>query len=150
MHKWPPMRRSLSQASWPFSWYAHTENDCVCPALWHEQISQLSTERGLSGGLQHNPRPCLAALRAKGIKMLIYLISIHWLIVEILQAKCSYNFINTIQERNEIRKLQGFPGGPVVESLPANAGDTGLIPAPERSHMLWCKWACAPQLLNPH
>ena len=35
------------------------------------------------------------------------------------------------------RELQGldFPGGPVVKSSPANAGDTGSIPAPGRSHM---------------
>ena len=30
----------------------------------------------------------------------------------------------------------GFPGGAVVKSLPANAGDTGLSPGPGRSHML--------------
>ena len=29
-----------------------------------------------------------------------------------------------------------FSGGPEVKSLPANAGDTGLIPGPERSQML--------------
>ena len=29
----------------------------------------------------------------------------------------------------------GFPGGAVVKSLPANAGDTGLRPGPGRSHM---------------
>ena len=29
----------------------------------------------------------------------------------------------------------GFPGGPVVENLPANAGDTGSSPDPRRSHM---------------
>ena len=29
-----------------------------------------------------------------------------------------------------------FSGGPVVKNLPANAGDTGSIPAPERFHML--------------
>ena len=28
-----------------------------------------------------------------------------------------------------------FPGGAVVENLPANAGDTGLSPGPGRSHM---------------
>ena len=28
-----------------------------------------------------------------------------------------------------------FPGGAVVKNLPANAGDTGLIPALGRSHM---------------
>ena len=31
----------------------------------------------------------------------------------------------------------GFPGGAVVKNPPANAGDTGLIPGPGRSHMLW-------------
>ena len=31
--------------------------------------------------------------------------------------------------------LQGFPGGAVVENLPANAGDTGSSPGLGRSHM---------------
>ena len=30
---------------------------------------------------------------------------------------------------------QGFPGGAVVENLPANAGDTGSSPGLGRSHM---------------
>ena len=30
---------------------------------------------------------------------------------------------------------QGFPGGAVVENLPADAGDTGSSPGPGRSHM---------------
>ena len=30
---------------------------------------------------------------------------------------------------------RGFPGGPVVKNLPANAGDMGLIPGLGRSHM---------------
>ena len=30
-----------------------------------------------------------------------------------------------------------FPGGTVVETPPANAGDTGSSPGPGRSHMLW-------------
>ena len=42
--------------------------------------------------------------------------------------------------------FQGFPGGAVVESLPANAGDTGSSPGPGRSHMLWSNWAREPQL----
>ena len=32
-------------------------------------------------------------------------------------------------------KCGGFPGGAVVENLPANAGDTGLSPGLGRSHM---------------
>ena len=31
---------------------------------------------------------------------------------------------------------RGFPGGAVVENLPANAGDTGSSPSLGRSHML--------------
>ena len=30
-----------------------------------------------------------------------------------------------------------FPGGPVAKNLPANAGDTGLIPGLGRYHMPW-------------
>ena len=30
-----------------------------------------------------------------------------------------------------------FPGGAVVKNLPANAGDTGSMPGPGRSHMPW-------------
>ena len=38
----------------------------------------------------------------------------------------------------------------MVKNLPANAGDTGLIPGPERSHMPRGNWAHAPQLLSRH
>ena len=42
----------------------------------------------------------------------------------------------------------GFPGGAVVESLPANAGDTGSSPGLERSHMPRSSWAREPPLLS--
>ena len=42
----------------------------------------------------------------------------------------------------------GFPGGAVVESLPANAGDTGSHPGLGRSHMPRSNWAREPQLLS--
>ena len=43
---------------------------------------------------------------------------------------------------------KGFPGGAVVENLPANAGDTGSSPGLGRSHMPRSNWACEPQLLS--
>ena len=43
-----------------------------------------------------------------------------------------------------------FPGGPRVKNMPANAGDTGLIPSLGRLHMSWSNWACVPQLLSLH
>ena len=36
----------------------------------------------------------------------------------------------------------------MVESLPANAGDTGSSPGLGGSHMLWSDWAREPQLLS--
>ena len=42
----------------------------------------------------------------------------------------------------------GFPGGAVVENLPANAGDTGSSPGLGGSHMPWSNWAREPQLLS--
>ena len=44
--------------------------------------------------------------------------------------------------------MTGFPGGAVVENLPANAGDTGSSPGLGRSHMPWSNWAREPQLLS--
>ena len=44
----------------------------------------------------------------------------------------------------------GFPGGTVVENLPANAGDMGSSPGPGRSHMPRSNQARAPQLLSLH
>ena len=45
--------------------------------------------------------------------------------------------INTVEYYSAIKKKQkrGFPGGAVVKNPPASAGDTGLSPAPGRSHM---------------
>ncbi len=44
--------------------------------------------------------------------------------------------------------MRGFPGGAVVENLPANAGDTGSSPGLGGSHMLRSNWAREPQLLS--
>ena len=46
------------------------------------------------------------------------------------------------------KKEGGFPGGAVVENLPASAGDTGSSPGLGRSHMLWSNWTREPQLLS--
>ena len=45
-------------------------------------------------------------------------------------------------------RVGGFPGGAVVENLPANAGDTGSSPGLGRSHMPWRTSAREPQLLS--
>ena len=42
----------------------------------------------------------------------------------------------------------GFPGGAVVESLPANAGDAGSGPGLGGSHVPRSGWARGPQLLS--
>ena len=44
--------------------------------------------------------------------------------------------------------LRGFPGGAVVENLPANAGDTGSSTGLGRSHIPRSNWAREPQLLS--
>ena len=44
--------------------------------------------------------------------------------------------------------MMGFPGGAVVENLPANAGETGSSPGLGRSHMPRSNWAREPQLLS--
>ena len=49
---------------------------------------------------------------------------------------------------HKIHGVGGFPGGAVVESLPASAGDTGSSPGLGRSHMPRSNEARAPQLLS--
>ena len=44
--------------------------------------------------------------------------------------------------------LLGFPGGAVVENLPADAGDTGSSPGLGGSHMPRSGWAREPRLLS--
>ena len=44
--------------------------------------------------------------------------------------------------------VSGFPGGAVVGSLPANAGDAGSSPGLGRYHMPRSSWAREPQLLS--
>ena len=46
-------------------------------------------------------------------------------------------------------KMWDSPGGPVVKNLPVNAGDTGSIPGPGRSHMPLGNQALVMQLLKP-
>ena len=53
------------------------------------------------------------------------------------------NRLNTDKERS-----RGFPGGAVVENLPADAGDTGSSPGLGGSHMPRSNWAHEPQLLS--
>ena len=57
----------------------------------------------------------------------------------------------TVRDQNEkLLKTSrgGFPGGAVVGSPPASAGDTGSSPGPGGSHMPRSTWARAPQLLS--
>ena len=44
-------------------------------------------------------------------------------------------FPHTSQNDHHQKNLQDFPGGSMVKNLPANAGDTSLIPDPGRFHM---------------
>ena len=56
---------------------------------------------------------------------------------------------NKHQDKQQLKiKVVGFPGGAVVENLPANAGDTGSSPGLGRSHMPRSNWAREPQLLS--
>ena len=60
---------------------------------------------------------------------------------------------NTTQGNHQKTGTQDFPGGPVVENPPANAGDTGLILHLGRSHKPWGNSPCAattePMCLEP-
>ena len=62
-----------------------------------------------------------------------------------MQLKNGQNINRHLTEK---KHKQGFPGGAVVENLPANAGDTGSSPGLGRSHMPRSNWARVLQLLS--
>ena len=56
----------------------------------------------------------------------------------------------TVHLKRKLKNVHywGFPGGAVVENLPANVGDAGSSPGLGRSHMPRSNWAREPQLLS--
>ena len=58
---------------------------------------------------------------------------------------CGFGIKVILDSKDESR---GFPGGAVVENLPADAGDMGSSPGLGGSHMPWSNWAREPQLLS--
>ena len=56
--------------------------------------------------------------------------------------------LSSVGLKSATRISWGFPGGAVVESLPANAGFTGSSPGLGGSHMPRSGWAREPQLLS--
>ena len=61
------------------------------------------------------------------------------------------NYMQNLKNKTNVyskTEAGGFPGGAVVESLPADAGDTGSIPGLGRFHMARSNWACEPQMLG--
>ena len=87
------------------------------------------------------PRGRLSKTEASGIKLPIYLLRDHHTSWSILSGfyqstrNKSSPLIFMFLQGYDTRRSQGFPGGAVVESLPANAGDTGSRPGLGRSHM---------------
>ena len=70
--------------------------------------------------------------------------------IENMNRPITSNEIESVIKNLPTNKVQdlGFPGGAVVENLPANAGDTGSSPGLGGSHMSQSGWAREPQLLS--
>ena len=58
------------------------------------------------------------------------------------------NFYTVVYSHRFKDVALGFPGGAVVENLPAKAGDMGSSPGLGGSHVLRSGWAREPQLLS--
>ena len=76
-----------------------------------------------------------------------------WTFLKKLKIELPYDpailLLGIYPEKTIIQKESwGFPGGAVVENLPANAGDTGSSPGLGRSHMPRSNWARKLQLLS--
>ena len=64
-------------------------------------------------------------------------------------VKVNHRAASRDRGKNKVKtQNSGFPGGAVVENLPANAGNKGSSPGLGRSRMLQSSWAREPQLLS--
>ena len=76
-----------------------------------------------------------------------------WMFLRKLKIELPYDpaipLLGIYPEKTIIQKdTWGFPGGAVVENLPANAGDPGSSPGLGRSHMPRSSWVRESQLLS--
>ena len=81
------------------------------------------------------------------LRTICFLVSVNWC----LYVSCLFVYrvvLFYFLEFLLLLRLLGFPGGAVVESLPANAGDTGSSPGLGGSRMPRSGWAREPQLLS--
>ena len=81
------------------------------------------------------------------LQILLCILHLQYILVQMLIF-----FIQFLKVTLHLQLLQniglGFPGGAVVESLPANAGDMGSSPGLGGSHMPRSNWARELQLLS--
>ena len=55
-----------------------------------------------------------------------------WIWNTFTKRRYDYSLLFNIKSQSQVQEVknpQGFPGGPVMENLPANAGHMDLIPA---------------------
>ena len=70
------------------------------------------------------------------------------IVIKLVKIKEKEKLLKAASEKWQIIYKGGFPGGAVVEKLPANAGDMGSSPGLGGSHMPWSNYAREPQLLS--
>ena len=106
-----------------------------CPSLWTISIKATNTH-----SLGSNHISCILVYRTAGTH------EIKNIFLKLFDAAILVQLKTKWTEWSKIKKNRGFPGGPVVKNLPANAGDMGSVPGLGRSHMPCGNKACSPQL----
>ena len=116
-------------------WTSHSLDDCFLQCklgVWGHPPVPLGRRRchvgkpdGVGKGRPTFRRSCLGN---QTLHVLFWLIEHH--ACSLLQGKMP----STLS--NHKSKTWGFPGGSMVRNLPADAGDAGLIPGPERPYVL--------------
>ena len=111
------------------------------PALWPPLATVPST-------CAVNPCGPISASRAMGVQVLRCPLRDQWAFLGGSHPKKPKLPTSPQNPMHKRPSSLGFPGGAVVENLPANAGDTGSSPGLGRSHMPRSNWAREPQLLS--
>ena len=102
-------------------------------------MGQLRLQKGIIGGVKNDAAILVPALEKslKGTFLVVQQLRLHLPMQRVWVQFLVRELRSHVAKKPKHETEADFPGGPAVKNPPASTGDMGLIPGPQRSHVLW-------------